>query len=212
MVYRLELAIGGNLRRYTEAVKKHVTKSFRIAGRKTAAKAKREGRAKIRRAKLGRDIANALRVDRFKDGPFSDIVYIYHKSKKLFDVHQYGAVLVPKRGKFLAVPTEHAPIRVGRKRNPRYFRPREVPDNVRLQLINIRGQLYLGTRQKGGISRGRGRKGILKQRGSAWQTILMYKLVRRVKIRKKFSFAGLAQRWQDFHEKTAIEELNKPLQ
>lgn len=169
---------------------------------------KNQMRGDVRRAQLGRRLANSWRGKVYKNRGHDAAGTVWSKAPHIMEGFEVGATLESKDGFWLAIPTPSAPKgRGGKKMTPALF---EKMTGLKLRFIyKPRGPSLLvadGYRASGGKNPGRIRRiGTLKASRSQGArsslrgrvTVPMFYLVRRARLKKRISFdkrAGVAQR------------------
>ena len=109
---RLSAALEGNLVKVLQEETRAATHGAREGIRKGTNVLKGTLRAQITRAGLGRRLANTWRGKFFdNDRGFNVTGFVYSKAQTIVRAHAEGAVIRPKRGRHLAIPTASAPRR-----------------------------------------------------------------------------------------------------
>jgi hypothetical protein len=84
------------------------------------ARAKLEYRQDVRRAGLGDRLANTWRTQVYptRGESWHPTVHVWSNAPMLAAAHADGGTIVPRAGKFLAIPTENVARKGGRRRTP----------------------------------------------------------------------------------------------
>ena len=176
-----------------------VTTGTRDAGRGL----KTELRRQVGSAGLGQRLANSWRDKHYPNQRLDAASLVYTKAPQIIRAFDEGALIRSGRGRFLAIPTENAPRKGtdGRRIRPSTFPEhrfgplRFVPRSSGPSLLVVDG-LRASFRRKSGELRGfrratdRGRA-----RGDGLAAVVMFLLVRQVKLPKRLDVARAAERW-----------------
>jgi hypothetical protein len=154
-------------------------------------------------AGLGQRLANSWRDKHYPNQKLDAASLVYTKAPQIIRAFDEGAVIRSRRGRFLAIPTENAPRKGtdGRRIRPSTFPEhrfgplRFVPRTTGPSLLvvdGLRGSVSRKTGQLRGFRRvtERGR-----QSGRGLTTVVMFLLVRQVKLPKRLDVARAAERW-----------------
>lgn len=114
---RLTAALAGDLERFMADELKLAAKAVGEGVYRTAQETKLALRADVMRAGLGRKVANSWRSQSYPPDRESlrAAAIIWSKAEHLIEAFDGGATIKAERKKWLAIPTEFAPKRVGRK-------------------------------------------------------------------------------------------------
>lgn len=204
---RLRAAFRGNLQQYMREEYRTIEDAVTISIRSAGEGLKGELRAQVTGAGLGRRLANAWRLKVYPEkgqsaGAAAEVVT---RAPQIIRAHEEGAEIRSRSGLFIAVPTEDAPPKgVGGKRispsnfpefryGPLRFVYRKngpsmlVVDGVRRSAKT--GRISRQARNAGRLKNGQFAKGI--------QTVPMFWLVPRVRLRKKFDVGRAGKNWRD---------------
>jgi hypothetical protein len=178
------------------------------------ARAKLEYRQEVRRAGLGDRLANTwrTRVYPLRGESWHPTVHVWSNAPMLAAAHADGGTIVPKAGKFLAIPTENVTSRGGRRRTPRdiesefnqdlIIKPTRHP-NVFLALIRaVRARSGRGFRRTSARRRGQGR---------AEQLVPMLILVRQVTLKPRLNWRGLERSLGPVFVEYLADDINREL-
>ena len=203
---RIQAAIRGNLSEIMRDELDAATGGVQRGIRRAASLAKGQLRQQVRRAGLGERLAKTWQdKDRrgrplfYRNEGLNPAAIVRSGAPQIIAAHMKGAVIRSKRGKFLAIPTEHAFRVVGASRRRRispsnwpkgkgelrYVHRKNGPDLLVLAEARLTktGRVSANTRTK---------KGRLRS-GSA--TLVMFILVRQVKLKKRLpGLDGVANR------------------
>jgi hypothetical protein len=180
-----------------------VAKAATDAMRQTTPDAKAELRDQIMRAGLGGRLANTWRGNAYpKSGrSMAPAGYIWSNPPEIIDSFVRGAQVVPLAGrKYLAIPTDNVPRALGRRGSTRRMTPEQVETAFNQDLFFKRGRnghvlaFINAVRSKSRKGWRRGTPGRLAQ-GRDLKPVLMFVLVRAVRMPKLLDLAGPAQRW-----------------
>jgi hypothetical protein len=178
------------------------------------ARAKLEYRQDVRRAGLGDRLANTwrTRVYPLRGESWHPTVHVWSNAPMLAAAHADGGTIVPKAGKFLAIPTENVGHKGGRRRTPLdiesefnqdlVIKPTRNP-NVFLALIRA-----VRARSGRGIRRASARR---QDQGRAEQLVPMFILVRQVTLKPRLNWRGLEGSLGPVFAEYLADEINREL-
>jgi hypothetical protein len=182
--------------------------------RRFEARAKLEYRQDVRRAGLGDRLANTWRTRLYpqRGESWHPTVHVWSNAPMLVAAHADGGTIVPKAGKFLAIPTENVGRKGGRRRTPLdiesefnqdlVIKPTRHP-NVFLALVRaVRARSGRGLRRASARRRGQGR---------AEQLVPMFILVRQVTLRPRLNWRGLEPSLGPVFAEYLGDEINREL-
>jgi hypothetical protein len=160
-------------------------------------------RAQVRAAGLGAKLANTWRGEIYPSGTTSldPAGYVYTNAPKIIDSYASGATIRPLAGrKYLWLPTKNVPRASGRGATKR-MTPEEVENAFNDDLVirpGRRGQLLalmpvVRSKNKSGGFR-KATKGRIDQ-GRGVELVLMFTLVRSVRVAKRLDLDAEADRW-----------------
>ena len=207
MSFRLGLAIVGSLQEKLAADLKAGETAVTAAMDEAGQGLKNAYRQDIVGAGLGRRLANTWRHKRYPDKGKSlkAAVLVYNNAPEIVEAHAAGATIRANSAKFLAIPTQNAP-KLGRDKVaisptdwPNYrYGPLRFVKTKRGGLLVVDG---VRVTAKGRISKIRGRKAT-KTKGAyssltGRATVVMFVLVRQVRLRKRLDLDGPARVWLD---------------
>lgn len=204
MNLRLTAAVEGNLKKFLASELKAAKTGVTAGIRRATEGAKAELRRKVISAGLGRRLANTWRSQVYPKGnqSLNAAGYIASKAQKLARVFTKGATIRAKNKKFIAIPTESAPIKRGKKNSStRHIEPSEWTSEMgELRLIKRKGKPGLlvseqvARKSKGGFKFKQATEK-QKQRGKRLVTVVMYILVKQATIRKKYDLKSISKKW-----------------
>jgi hypothetical protein len=178
------------------------------------ARAKLEYRQDVRRAGLGDRLANTWRsrVYPLRGESWHPTVHVWSSAPMLAAAHADGGVIVPKAGKFLAIPTENVGRKGGKRPTPLdiesefnqdlVIKPTRHP-NVFLALIRA-----MHARSGRGFRRASARR---RARGRAEQLVPMFILVRQITLRPRLNWRGLEHSLGPVFAEYLADEINREL-
>lgn len=207
MSFRLGLAIVGSLQEKLAADLKAGETAVTAAMDEAGQGLKNAYRQDIVGAGLGRRLANTWRHKRYpnKGKSLKAAALVYNKAPEIVEAHASGVTIRANSAKFLAIPTQNAP-KTGRDRVA--ISPTDWPTHrygpLRFVKTKRGGLLVVdGVRvtAKGRVSKIRGRKAT-KTKGAyssltGRATVVMFVLVRQVRLRKRLDLDGPARVWLD---------------
>jgi hypothetical protein len=157
-------------------------------------------RAAVVQAGLGRRLGNTIRHRVYPQTGYSMEAagFVFTNADAIIDAHERGALIRPRSGFWLAIPTEAAGRGAGRRRlTPGEWERR---NGMTLRLVRRRGNTALlvadnARLTKAGVARqkrGRRRRdGML----TGAQTVPIFVLVRQVRLPRRLDFDGEIARW-----------------
>ena len=198
---RLEAALRGDL-------EQHMNDEVKAAGEATVAGVrratdglKREMRAQVTSAGLGRRLANSWRGRAFENLKLDAAGRVWTNASVIMRAFDEGVTIKSRDGYWLAIPTQAAPRRgIGGKR----ISPSTFPEHRfgplrfvyrgsgRPSLLVVDG-LRARRGKRGGFSRGSKRA---RTTGEGLATVVMFIMVPQVRLRKRLDFAAAGARWQ----------------
>jgi hypothetical protein len=178
------------------------------------ARAKLEYRQDVRRAGLGDRLANTwrTRVYPLRGESWHPAVQVWSNAPMLAAAHADGGTIVPKAGKFLAIPTENVRSKGGRRRTPLdiesefnqdlVIKPTRHP-NVFLALVRaVRARSGRGLRRASARRRAQGR---------AEQLVPMFILVRQVTLKPRLNWRALEGSLGPVFTEYLADDINREL-
>lgn len=149
----------------------------------------------IKAAGLGGRVANTWRSRVYpeKGGSLDAAGFLWSRAPHIIRGFDDGATIVPNAGKFLAIPTDNVPRRGGYRGGR--LTPKKWPSRLgELKIIKTRrGQLLLVVERQASFARDTGQlRGFRKpsakslRTGNRLTTVVMFVLVPKVKLKKKF--------------------------
>jgi hypothetical protein len=210
----LQIEITHDLGTFADRTGAKIRRGAMRGAKRFEARAKLEYRQDVRRAGLGDRLANTwrTRVYPLRGESWHPTVHVWSNAPMLAAAHADGGVIVPKAGKFLAIPIDNVVRKGGRRRRPLdiesefnqdlVIKPTRHP-NVFLALVRaVRARSGRGLRRASARRRGQGR---------AEQLVPMFILVRQVTLTPRLNWRGLeCSLGQAFAEYLA-DEINREL-
>lgn len=198
---RLEAAIRGDLRRLLADELRAAERAVKAGVAEATTGLKLSLRDQVQRAALGRRLANTWRGDVYPRGSdsLSAAGHVYTKAAKIMAGFEAGAAIRGKDGLWLAVPTPATPKRVmGKRVTPALL---EQAWGIRLRFIYratgpsllVADDLRAGQGKRGGFRVASERA---RRTGIGIASVVMFWLVRQVKMPKVIHFEPEARRWQ----------------
>jgi hypothetical protein len=180
-------------------IERAVTTGTRDAGRGL----KTELRRQVGSAGLGQRLANSWRDKHYPNQRLDAASLVYTKAPQIIRAFDEGALIRSRRGRFLAIPTENAPRkgtdgkRISRRTFPEHrFGPlRFVPRSSGPSLLVVDGLRASFSRKSGELRGFRRATDRARARGDGLTTVVMFLLVRQVKLPKRLDVARAAERW-----------------
>ncbi|WP_419808384.1 DUF6441 family protein [Sphingomonas sp.] len=185
------------------------------AMREASSSVKQELREQVTSAGLGNRLANTWRGETYPKSRRSvnPAGYIWSNAPDIVDSFVRGATIVPINGaRFLAIPTDAVPNARGRRGARKKMNPAEVEAEFNQDLFYLRGRAgrvlaFLN------ITRSRNRRGFRQDtkgrraQGRASERVLMFVLVRSVRVPKLLDLAGPADRGAALFEQAFTRRL-----
>ena len=180
-------------------IERAVTTGTREAGRGL----KTELRRQVGSAGLGQRLANSWRDKHYPNQRLDAASLVYTKAPQIIRAFDEGALIRSGRGRFLAIPTENAPRKGtdGRRIRPSTFPEhrfgplRFVPRSSGPSLLVVDGLRASFGRKSGELRGFRRATDRARARGDGLATVVMFLLVRQVKLPKRLDVARAAERW-----------------
>jgi hypothetical protein len=180
-------------------IERAVAAGTRDAGRGLKTELRRQAGS----AGLGQRLANSWRDKHYPNQKLDAASLVYTKAPQIIRAFDEGAVIRSRRGRFLAIPTENAPRKGtdGKRIRPSTFPEhrfgplRFVPRRSGPSLLvveDLRASVSRKTGQLRGFRRATDR---VRARGDGLATVVMFLLVRQVKLPKRLDVARAAERW-----------------
>lgn len=205
---RIDVRIEGSFEEWVRnqvlAGERAVTRATRVAG----SRLKTSWRSQISRAQLGRRLANTIRARNYpqQGESINAAALVFSKAPQIVGAHERGALVRSPNGFWLTIPTEAARQIIGRRgRGERANAVRIVERKLgrSLRVVHRAGRPSLLVADGFGIGRtgrlrsltrsARGRQGRRSQlKGRT--TVVMFTLVRQVKLQKRLDLARDAER------------------
>lgn len=109
----------GSINKDVLAEKQALISAVQSATRAATEGLKKELRAQITTAGMGRNLANSWQSEFYPNKGIDPGGYIYSKAPHIIESFDEGVIVRPRREQMLAIPTENAPKRInGRKATP----------------------------------------------------------------------------------------------
>jgi hypothetical protein len=180
-------------------IERAVTTGTRDAGRGL----KTELRRQVGSAGLGQRLANSWRDRHYPNQRLDAASLVYTKAPQIIRAFDEGAVIRSRRGRFLAIPTENAPRKGtdGKRISPSTFPEhrfgplRFVPRQSGPSLLVVDGLRASFSRKTGELRGFRRATDRARARGDGLTTVVMFLLVRQVKLPKRLEVARAVERW-----------------
>jgi hypothetical protein len=162
-----------------------------------------ELRRQVSSARLGQRLANSWRDRHYPNRKLDAASLVYTKAPQIIRAFDEGVLIPSKRGHFLAIPTENAPRKGtdGKRISPSTFPEhrfgplRFVPRPTGPSLLVVDGLRGSFSRKTGGLRGFRRATDRARQSGQGLTTVVMFLLVRQVKLPKRLDVARAAERW-----------------
>ena len=175
---RLKAAITGNLEQV-------MAEEYALASRAvTAGVGKRTGilkadlRGQITRARLGGRLAKAWRGRVYENDGINAAGFVWSKAPQIMRAFDEGVTIRARGGRWLAIPTEHAPRRGksagGRSSMTRRISPKSHVWRNRLRFVPVNPRLAL----------------LVERRKGHKKSLVMFILVKQVKLKKRLDVKG----------------------
>lgn len=184
--------------------------------REAASAVKQELREQVTSAGLGNRLANTWRGETYPKSRRSvnPAGYIWSNAPDIVDSFARGATIVPVNGsRYLAIPTDAVPNARGRRGSGKKMTPAEVEHQFNQDLFYLRSKAgrvlaFLNiTRGRSGRGFRANTKGRLAQ-GRVAERVLMFVLVRSVRVPKLLDLAGPADRGAALFERAFTGRLS----
>ena len=180
-------------------IERAVASGTRDAGRRL----KTELRRQVASAGLEQRLACTWRDEHYPNRKLDAASLVYTKAPQIIRAFDEGAVIRSRRGRFLAIPTENAPRKGtdGRRIRPSTFPEhrfgplRFVPRSSGPSLLVVDGLRASFGRKSGELRGFRRATDRARARGDGLATVVMFLLVRQVKLPKRLDVARAAERW-----------------
>ena len=180
-------------------IERAVASGIRDAGRSLRTELRRQ----VTSAGLGQRLANTWRDKHYPNQRLDAASLVYTKAPQIIRAFDEGALIRSRRGRFLAIPTENAPRKGtdGKRISPRTFPEhrfgplRFVPRSSGPSLLVVDGLRASFSRKSGELRGFRRATDRARARGDGLTTVVMFLLVRQVKLPKRLDVARAAERW-----------------
>ncbi len=199
---KLQAAIRGNLEKLLEAEIRAGEEAVTAAMREASDGLKGELRGQVTSAGLGGRLAKTWRSQVYpKSGrSLGAAALVYSKAPRIVRAFAEGTTIRARGGGFLAIPTPAAPKRgVGGKRispstwpEARFGPLRFVSRGSGRPSLLVAENLRAGTGKRGGFRRA---SATALRTGRGLATVVMFVLVRQVRLKKRLSVDAAARRW-----------------
>ena len=198
----VSIAVNNSVSRALEKLAENTKAAQGNSIRRAAVELQSELRRQASGAGLGRGVANAWRVDFYPQPSRIRAALVWTKAPKIIRAFDADTVIVPKAGRYLAIPTENVPARRGfRGAGRRKMGPREVEAHFGQKLALVPslaqpGTLLLvmeGVRARSGRGVRRATRGRMRQ-GRAVRRFVMFVLVRQARLARRLDVRGAAAR------------------
>jgi hypothetical protein len=162
-----------------------------------------ELRRQVTSAGLGQRLANSWRDRHYPNRKLDAASLIYTRAPQIIRAFDEGAAIRSRRGRFLAIPTENAPKNGtdGRRIRPSTFPEhrfgplRFVPRSSGPSLLVVDGLRASFGRKSGELRGFRRATDRARARGDGLTTVVMFLLVRQVKLPKRLDVTRAAERF-----------------
>ena len=199
LVAALARSLQADMQVELRTIERAVTTGTRDAGRGL----KTELRRQVGSAGLGQRLANSWRDKHYPNQRLDAASLVYTKAPQIIRAFDEGALIRSGRGRFLAIPTENAPRKGtdGRRIRPSTFPEhrfgplRFVPRSSGPSLLVVDGLRASFGRKSGELRGFRRATDRARARGDGLATVVMFLLVRQVKLPKRLDVARAAERW-----------------
>lgn len=219
----IKLAAFGNLQKDLNAQRKDVAAGIRAGTEDAAVFGKTRFRDMVTGAGLGNRLAKSWRHNVYPDRrkeTFEPAALIFSKAPELMNAFNEGGLITPRRGAFLAIPTEFAPKSrhpLARHRNMPLKEFREVFGDGVLSLREKKGSggqvLYAfaeqGFRRRFGKRRGVSR--VKKGGRIKSEPVLMYVLVKQTRLQRRLNIDAVGNSVQQVYPSMVIRSILKRL-
>jgi Family of unknown function (DUF6441) len=123
MSMKLAAAITRSLQADMQAELRHIERAVATGTREAGRSLRTELRRQVASAGLGQRLANSWRDKHYTNQKLDAASLVYTKAPQIIRAFDEGAVIRSRRGRFLAIPTENAPMKGsdGRRISPRTF-------------------------------------------------------------------------------------------
>jgi hypothetical protein len=192
-------SLQADLGRELRDIERAVATGTRDAGRGL----KTELRRQVTSAGLGQRLANSWRDQHYPNQKLDAASLVYTKAPQIIRAFDEGAVIRSRRGRFLAIPTENAPRKGtdGKRIRPSTFPEhrfgllRFVPRSSGPSLLVVDGLRASFGRKSGELRGFRRATDRARARGDGLTTVVMFLLLRQVKLPKRLDVTRAAERF-----------------
>ena len=168
---RLKAAIIGDLEKVMAEEYALASKAVKAGVGKRTGILKTDLRGQVTRARLGGRLAKTWRGQVYENDGINAAGFVWSKAPKIVRAFDEGAIIRAKSGRWLAIPTEHAPRRGtsvgGRSSMTRRISPKSYVRRDRLRFVPVNPRLALLVERRRGKS------------------LVMFILVKQVKLKKR---------------------------
>ena len=175
---RLKAAITGNLEQVMAQEYSLASRAVTAGVGKRTDVLKADLRGQITRARLGGRLAKAWRGRVYENDGINAAGFVWSKAPKIMRAFDEGVVIRAKGGRWLAIPTEHAPRRGtsagGRSSMSRRISPKSYVWRNRLRFVLVNPRLAL----------------LVERRKGSRKNLVMFILVKQVKLKKRLNVKG----------------------
>jgi Family of unknown function (DUF6441) len=200
---RLTAAIARSLKADLQAELRDIERAVASGTRDAGRGLRTELRRQVTSAGLGQRLANSWRDKHYPNQKLDAASLVYTKAPQIIRAFDEGAVIRSTRGRFLAIPTENAPRKGtnGKRIRPSTFPEhrfgplRFVPRSSGPSLLVVDGLRASFGRKSGELRGFRRTTERARERGDGLTTVVMFLLVRQVKLPKRLDVARAAERW-----------------
>lgn len=164
----------------------------------TAKAIKQDWQAQVQSAFKGRKLINTIKSRVFRNRGFDPAAIIYTKAPKIMEAHSTSKVIVPRQGKFMAIPTENVPRKGGGRYTPKTWDASRfgelvfVPARAGKEAMLIAQDVRKSYSRKTGEFRGYKRAKSKAARKEA-ENVVMFILVKQAKIRDRLDIDKAVQ-------------------
>lgn len=200
---RIEVALRGDLEKFMKDELRRSEKAVKAGISAAGAGLKDALRAQVVAAGLGQRLAKAWRHEVYPTGKpsLSAAASVFSKAPHIHTAFDRGETIRSPNGVWLAIPTENAPKKVGRKR----ITPSNFPEHIfgPLRFVFIRGQKRFAFLVVDKVRKSKGKRGGFRKATEAAlkrkdfeDSVAMFVLVPDVKQERKTNLARAAMEWE----------------
>ncbi len=209
----------GSINKDVLAEKQALISAVQSATRAATEGLKKELRAQITTAGMGRNLANSWQSEFYKNTGIDPGGYIYSKAPHIIESFDEGVIVRPRRQQMLAIPTENAPKRInGRKATPwryndyiRKLKYVKRPGKLPLLIDEYEVQSYKRKTKSGKKKGDFKRFNIHPEVGSTQPraTVVVFILIPISKMPRVLDVTGAADKWANEHVKLIDGHYNR---